>query len=194
MYKYALFILSVLLIHFHLSAQNPGALKGFYGSFNMGPGLVKGNITSFETKTTVQFAMHFSVGYFLTNSVQVGITGCGWLFEPYLYTMTEVSGESLANTMLHIQFYPSEKYRFYFKGGYGISTYTNWNPGKDYGQGMGLMAALGYEDFISNKELLWGVQITYQYGMLQYGKLYTPVNQRDRKFQVVDFTLFIGLD
>jgi len=194
MYKYSLFILSVLLMHFHLAAQNGSAMKGFYGSFNMGPGLVKGNITSAETRTTVQFAMHFSVGYFFTRSLQVGITGCGWLFEPYHWTINEVSGESLANTMLHIQVYPSQKYRLYFKGGYGMSTYTNWNPGKDYGQGMGFMAATGYEDFIGKKELLWGIQLSFQYGTLRYGNLYTPANQRDREFQVVDLTLFIGLD
>jgi hypothetical protein len=47
-----------------ISAQNLSAMKGFYGSFNMGPGLVHGNITSVEIKTTIQFAMHFSVGYF----------------------------------------------------------------------------------------------------------------------------------
>jgi hypothetical protein len=187
-------VLLFLVMDFSLSAQNPGASKGFYCSFNMGPGLVHGNITSVETKTTVQFAMHFSVGYFFKESVQVGITGWGWLFEPYRWTPTEVSGESVANTMLHIQVYPSRKYRLYFKGGYGMSTYTNWSPGKDYGQGMGFIAATGYEDFISNKELLWGVQLSYQYGMLQYGNLYTPENQRDRKFEVLDFTLFIGLD
>jgi hypothetical protein len=106
----------------------------------------------------------------------------------------DVSGESLANTMVHIQVYPSQNNRFYFKAGYGMSTYTNWNPGKDYGQGMGFMAATGYEDFIGKNELLWGVQLSYQYGILQYGNLYTPANQRDRKFQVLDFTLFIGLD
>jgi len=111
-----------LLLDFSLSAQNPGASKGFYGSVNMGPGLVYGNISSAETKTSVQFAMHFSVGYFFTKSIQVGITGCGWLFEPYRWTATEVSGESLANTIVHIQVYPSQKLRFYFKGGYGMST------------------------------------------------------------------------
>jgi hypothetical protein len=194
MNKQTLFIPLVLFMNFHLVAQNSGAYKGFYGSFNMGPGLVHGNITSIKTKTTVQFAMHFSVGYFFTESVQVGITGCGWLFEPYRWTPTEVSGESVANTMLHIQVYPSRKYRLYFKGGYGMSTYTNWNPGKDYGQGIGFMAATGYEDFIGQNELLWGVQLSYQYGTLQYGNLYTIANQRDRNFHVLDLTLFIALD
>jgi hypothetical protein len=187
-------LLLLLLVDFSLSAQNPGARKGFYGSFNIGPGFLNGNITSYEKQTSTQFAMHISVGYFLNHSLQLGITGCGWLFEPYKWNQIEPSGESLSNTILHVQVYPLRKYRLFLKGGYGISKYRNLQPEKDYGKGNGFMAAAGFEHNIGNKEVLCGTQLSYQNGKLRYGDLYTPIDLLDRQFQVLDLTLFISLD
>jgi len=42
-------------------------------------------------------------------------------------------GESISNGMLHLQFYPVNKYRIFLKGAYGISEYTNLRPDKYHG-------------------------------------------------------------
>jgi len=192
--KSARLLVLFMLINIQMYSQDPGAHKGFYGSFAIGPGIVHGNITSAEIKTTLQFAMHISVGYFFTNSIQAGITGCGWLFEPYGWTGSDYKGESLANTMLYIQVYPTTQNRVFLKGGYGMSSYTNLRSGNDYGQGYGIMAGAGIEKPFKRNELLFGIQLSVQFGKLKYGQLYTAPDQTNRSFYVVDFTLFIGLD
>jgi len=194
MSKKANIILPFLFLHFLVEAQNPGELKGFYGSINIGSGIVNGNISGTEIRTTLQFAMHFSVGYFINRSVQLGLTGNGWLFEPYQSTRTEENGESLSNSMIYIQVYPTYHCRLFVKGGYGISKYINNHPDKDNGKGYAFMAAAGFEHHLGKKEMLWGLQLSYQNGKLRYNGIFTPVNQLHRSFQVVDLTLFIGLD
>ena len=51
MLKILKIIFAILLVHFQLFAQNPGELKGFYGSMNLGLGVVNGNITHEEKNT-----------------------------------------------------------------------------------------------------------------------------------------------
>ncbi len=188
------YLLPILLLHVNLSAQNQGTLKGFYGTVNTGPGIVNGNIKNAEIQTTPQFAMHFCVGYFVNKTLQLGLTGNGWLFQPYRSTRTEEKGESLSNSMIHVQFYPTTRYRLFIKGGFGISKYKNNRPLEDNGKGHAFMTALGYEKQAGKKELLLGGQLSYSNGRLRYGDLYTAADQLQRKFQVFDFTFFIGLD
>lgn len=190
----AIVMLFLLLVDISVSAQNTGALKGFYGSINLGTGIVNGNITNYEIQTTPQFAMHFNIGYFLNRSLQAGVTGCGWLFESYLSTRTEERGESLSNAMVHVLFYPGNRSRFFIKGGFGVSKYKNNRPENDNGKGSALLTAVGFEDSIGLKNFIGGIQLSYQYGKLKYGYLYTPATQQNRKFHVLDLTLFIGLD
>jgi hypothetical protein len=194
MWKNGKIILWALILNFRLSAQNPGDMKGFYGSLNMGPGIVNGNISSYDIETSLRFAMHFNIGYFITNKVQIGLSGCGWLFEPYMWTGSGYTGESVSTTMFQIQVYPVRQYRWFLKGGYGISKYTNLHPDKDYGRGNAFMIATAYEQKFGKGQLLWGFQLSYQYGKLRYGNLYTPTDELNRRFHVVDFTLFLGLD
>ena len=187
-------ILPILIIHFQLVAQNTGELKVFYGSMNLGLGLVKGNITSETIKTMSQFAMHLNVGVFITRSVLAGITMNGWLFEPYGITSADYKGESVANGMLHLQFYPVKNYRFYFKGAYGISEYTNLRPEGNHGNGKALMGALGYEKGIGKGKFLWGIQFSYNKGKLKYNAIPGENVLQNRKFQVIDLTIFLALN
>jgi hypothetical protein len=194
MQKYLILLLLFFLIELQLPAQNSSDMRGFYGSLNMGVSQFTGNVTSYETGSSTRFAMHFNIGYFVTNNFQLGLTGSGWLFESFMWTGKEYTGESISNTMLHVQFYPVQHYRWFVKGAYGVSKYTNLHPDKDSGRGNAFMAASGYEKKPGKGELLLGILISYQWGKLKYGNLYTPANQLNRSFNVVDLTLFFGLD
>ncbi|MCJ7648469.1 MAG: hypothetical protein MUP85_07635, partial [Candidatus Lokiarchaeota archaeon] len=169
--KIIIAIFLLLLMHFQLTAQRSGEFKGFYGSINLGLGIVEGNITSEEKNSSSQFAMHFNVGLFVTKTVQVGITLNGWLFESYGSIPFAFKGESISNGMLHLQFYPVNKYRIFLKGAYGISEYTNLRPDKDHGNGSAFMVALGYEKEIGKRNFLPGIQLSYNLGKLKYTDL-----------------------
>ncbi len=194
MLRKAEIILTVLLIHLQLDAQKSGELKGFYGSINLGLGLVNGNITSEEINTSSHFAMHLNVGIFIIKSVQAGITFNGWLFEPYGSIANAYKGESISNGMLHLQFYPLNNNRLFLKGAYGISEYTNLRPDKDSGIGNASMVALGYEKGIGKSEFLYGIQLSYTIGALKFTDLSGINSLHGRKFQTIDLTIFVGID
>lgn len=187
-------ILTILLIHLQLDAQKSGELKGFYGSINLGLGLVNGNITSEKINTSSHFAMHLNVGVFIIKSVQAGITFNGWLFEPYGSIPFAYKGESISNGMLHLQFYPVKNNRLFFKGAYGKSEYTNLRPDKDSGIGNAFMVAVGYEKRIGKREFHSGIQLSYNIGKLKFTDLSGINGLLNRKFQTIDLTIFLGMD
>jgi hypothetical protein len=187
-------IICLLLIHFQLTAQDQGKLKGFYGSTNLGIGIISGNISGENTKTTGQFAMHFTVGFFVCRSAQVGITFNGFLFESYGLIPFGYKGESISNGMIHLQVYPVKNYRLFIKGAYGISEYSNLRPDGDSGKGRAFMAALGYEQETGLRRLLWGIQLSYNSGNLKYNVLPGNNSISDRRFRAMDLTLFLALD
>lgn len=194
MLKKSIFLLWLFLAIQHIRAQNSGDLKGFYGSLDLGLGVVNGNITSYEIETTLQFAMHLNIGYFVGKNVQLGLSASGWLYESFMWTGAEYQGESLSTSIIHLQVYPSQRYRWFIKGGYGISRYTNLQPYTDNGSGNAFLLASGIEKKFFKNEILIGTQISYQFGKLKYGNLYTTPDQLKRRFNVVDLTLFFGLD
>jgi len=194
MRSYFSIVILLLWIDIHAAAQSPGSMKGFYGSMNLGAGIVSGNITNFNEGTSVQFGMHINVGFFMSKSVQVGVSGCGWLFESYMSNWTGEKGESVSDALLYIQLYPFVDYRMYFKTGYGVSRYKNNRPYTENGRGNALIAAFGYEINPGKKEFICGIQLSYHHGNLRYSNLYTPANYQDRRFNVIDLTLFYGLD
>jgi hypothetical protein len=101
---------------------------------NLGEGIFKGNVTSYEIKTSTQFTMQLNIGYFVTRNVQLGLTRSGWLNESFMWTGKEYTGESVSNTMLHVQFYTVQYYRWFVKAAYGVGKYTNLHPDKDAGR------------------------------------------------------------
>lgn len=175
-------------------AQDHGALKGLYGSFNMGLGIVSQNVTHESRETTPQFAMHFNIGLFLLRSVQAGITLNGWLYEPYYPGDFYYKGESISNAMFHLQFYPVKNKRIYFKGAYGNSRYTNMRPSEYSGKGYAFMLASGYEKEIGKGELLMGLQLSWNYGDLKFNYLPSNSNRQTRNFQALDLTLYLAID
>jgi hypothetical protein len=192
-YKFKTLIL-VLLICNQLSAQVSSKLKGFYGSVNLGIGVVKGNIQSEEINTDSHFALHFNVGYFISTSLQAGITLNGWLFEPYGEIPFAYRGESISNAMIHLQYYPIRNRRFYLKGAYGLSEYTNLRPEGNHGNGDAFMIASGYEMSIGKRNFLLGIQLSYNLGNLKYNKIPGANVLVNRKFQTADLTILIALD
>jgi hypothetical protein len=194
MCKRLLIIIPVLLIQLHLIAQKSGGLHGFYGSMNLGPGIVTENITGQRTETGIRFAMHLNVGYFLSSSVQAGITLNGWLFEPYSYNPFEYKGESISGSMIHFQVYPVSSHRLYFKGAYGMSEYTNLKPNKNNGNGHAFMAAAGYEKETRLWSILWGIQLSFNSGEINYIGMPGVSNLPARYYRTFDVTFFIALD
>lgn len=187
-------ILIILLINYHLTAQRSGDHKGFYGSMNIGPGIVTGNISNEKISTAAHLAMHLNIGYFFSSSVQGGITVNGWLFEPFGEIPSGFKGESISNGMIHLQFYPFRDYRLFLKGAYGLSEYTNLRPNKVNGSGSAFMTALGYEIEIGRRDFLAGVQLSYNMGHLTYAYIPGTSYLRDRKYQAVDLTIYLALD
>ena len=187
-------IIPLLFIHFHLLGQQSTYLKGFYGSMNLGLGIVKGNIRSEDASTTSHFAMHVNVGVFICKSLQAGITLNGWLYEPFGTIPFAYRGESISNGMLYLQVYPVKKNRFFIKGAYGTSEYTNLRPVGLHGAGDCFMGAFGYEKEIGKGKFISGIQISYSSGKLKFTRLPGTNSLIDRKFQTVDLTLFFGLD
>jgi hypothetical protein len=187
-------ILPVLLVSFQLMAQKSGELHGFYGSMNLGLGIVRGNISGENTNTTGQFAMHFNAGVFVSRSVQAGITLNGWLFESFEPIPFAYKGESISNGMVHLQVYPIKKHRFYLKGAYGLSEYTNLRPQEDSGKGRAFMTALGHEKETGWQRFLLGIQLSYNSGNLKYTDMAGKNSLQDRSFQTVDLTLFLAID
>jgi hypothetical protein len=194
MWKKIITLLPVIIMSVNLNAQSNADLKGLYGSMNLGCGLMNANITSEDMSTSVRFSMQVSVGYFISKSLQAGITASGWLFEPYWPILSDENGESISNTMIHLQVYPLKQFRLYTKVGYGISRYINKHPLKDYGRGHVLMSAIGFEKKAGRKEVLWGIQIAYHAGDIRLGDLNATGQLLNRKFNVADLTLFFGLD
>jgi len=192
-YKFKTFFL-ILLICNQLSAQESSKLKGFYGSTNLGIGVVKGNIRNEETSTNSHFALHINVGYFIFRSVQAGITLNGWLFEPSGETLFAYKGESISNGMVHIQYYPIRNQRFYLKSAYGLSEYTNLRPDGNHGNGDAFMIATGYETSIGKRNFLLGVQLSCNIGNLRYNKMPGYNVLVDRKFQAADLTILLAFD
>lgn len=187
-------ILPILLLHFQLVAQKSGELKGFYGSTNLGLGVVNGNITSEEINTSSHFAMHLIVGIFVNKSIQAGLTLNGWLFESYGSIPFAYKGESISNGMVHLQVYPVKNNRLFFKGAYGLSEYTNLRPDKDHGNGRTFMVAAGYEKGIGKGNFLTGIQFSYYIGKLKYNDLSGTNDLLNRKFKTIDLTIFLGID
>ncbi len=194
MLKILKIIFPVLLIHFQLVAQNPGELKGFYGSMNLGLGVVNGNIAHEEKNTDPHFAMHFNAGVFLNRSLQVGLTLNGWLFETYGQIPFGFKGESISNGMVHIQLYPVKNNRLFFKSAYGICEYKNLRPDKDEGRGKAFMIATGYEKEIGKSNFLTGIQVSYSMGKLKYTDISGTNGLPNRKFQTIDLTIFLAID
>jgi hypothetical protein len=194
MYKNLKFIIPILFINFSLFGQQTTYLKGIYGSMNLGIGIIKGNITSETANTTPHFAMHINIGVFVCKSLQAGLTFNGWLYEPYRSMPPEYKGESISNGMLYLQLYPVRKNRFFFKGAYGMSEYTNLRPGGLHGTGNAFMGAFGYEKEIGKGKFISGIQVSYSSGNLKYTRFPATNSLIDRKFQTIDFTIFIGLD
>jgi hypothetical protein len=138
--------------------------------------------------------MHFNVGFFICKSVQTGITLNGWLFEPYGEIPFGYRGESISDAMMHIQLYPVKDQRLFFKAAYGLSDYTNLRPGKDNGNGHAFLVAAGFEKEARWKSFIYGIQVSYNKGGLEYTYLTSASAAKKLTFQAIDITLFLGLD
>lgn len=177
-----------------LAAQRPGSLKGLYGSFNAGLGIVSENVSGLEKNISPHFTMNFNLGVFICKSLQAGVTANGWLFESFGPIPFAYKGESISNTMIHLQVYPVKNNRFFMKGAYGVSKYINLRPEGNYGKGDGYMFAIGYEKEVGIDKFLSGIQLSVNLGKIRY---YDSPGNNDfvnQRFQTVDLTFFMALD
>ena len=191
----ALAVLTFLvLVNIHSIAQESGKLKGFYGSFNLGPGIVNENIRNDIENTSLCLAMHFNLGFFITRKIQTGFTMNGWLFEAFGLIPDGFKGESISNGMVHVQYYPLKSNRFFLKGAYGFSDYTNLRPEKYSGSGSASMIAAGYERQIGKREFLAGIQVSFNSGKIKINSFPGTYESDHRNFQSFDLTLFLSYD
>lgn len=133
------------------------------------------------------FGLGFAGGRRLNDKIRVGLHVKGWLLESFDIN-DPVVGQSVTNVMGVVDAYPLRNWeRFFMRGGFGLSVYTDNRKTGAGGKGPVWEAGVGYEIPLG-KKLFLAPMVEYSEGWL--GDIPSRVGAAtNRQFSVIGFKM-----
>ena len=160
----------------------------WWASFEVGGGVITPTSDQQKGGAKTRLALGFAGGYQPSDWLRIGAHLNGWTLQAgNLYDPTKGVGVSNLGGILDVM--PSQRYRLFARGGFGLSMYASNHPDGVDGHGSGWEAGSGYE--IPIRGQIWlAPTVEYASGGLGSGSPTLP-QQTGLRYSVIEFKLMV---